>query len=332
MRTSGLDAGYQHASGKSLPVLKNLSIDLKAGELVSLIGANGSGKSTLIKTLTGIIPALSGAIEIEGSILGRIRMSELSKKISVVLTERVEAGNLSVRSLIALGRYPYTGLLGGLSAKDKEIIERSIRITSLEKLQDRFIQELSDGERQKVMIARALAQETSIIFLDEPTAYLDIQNKFEIIRLLRKLTETENKCVVLSTHDLDLALQFSDRMLLLSEGEIISGCPEDLILQNQLDKLFPTGPIRFDKASNKFKTNNESLHKIHLRGEGIVCQLTQRALERNGYELSGNADISVEIYSQNNSYGWIVKDGNEVKFDNIELLINYLKKDRNNLT
>ena len=206
-----LTIGYPIAGKPAGKVAGPFDLQLRGGELVGLLGPNGAGKSTLVRTLAGIQPTLGGSIYIGGDRLEKLRPADLARKVSIVLTERVEAGNLLVRALVALGRYPYTGWFGRLSKEDEVKVQEAMEMTDTLSLADRSLHTLSDGERQKVMLARALAQDTPLIILDAPTAHLDLPNRVELFALLRRLTRDTRKAILLSTHELDLALQAGAR-------------------------------------------------------------------------------------------------------------------------
>jgi len=226
IRAKNLCIGYTLRRGEKKVVNQSLEFSLKAGELTCLMGLNGAGKSTLIKTLCGTILPLSGSIEVSG-------------EIGLVLTEKTNAGGLSVYELISLGRYRHTGIFGQLTKKDDEIVKKSMKAVGIERMSESFLSELSDGEKQKAFIAKALAQECQVIILDEPTAFLDVKSKKEVMELLCNLAHLEKKAVMLSTHDLDLALKYADSMLLLAKsGPLLKGAPEDLTASGTIDSFF----------------------------------------------------------------------------------------------
>ncbi len=213
--TSSLTIGYRIASGTEYPVQTDLNFSLHTGEMVCMLGPNGCGKSTLLRTLAGLQPALSGEYKIQNS-------DRPEKSVALVLTERLSMDNTTVHDVVAMGRYPYTSFLGGLSEQDERIIAESLQqvgflTPSLEgRVGERFFNSHSDGEKQRILIAKALAQQTPIILLDEPTAHLDLPHRILILRLLRQLAHDQGKTVLISTHELDLALALSDRILLMS--------------------------------------------------------------------------------------------------------------------
>ena len=195
------------------PVVSGINVEIRSGELTCLIGSNGIGKSTLLKTLTGFLPKLSGRLLLDGREIDGLTTRERSKLISIVLTYKPDVQNLSVTEMVGMGRMPYTGFWGKLGVEDQTIVAQSIEMVGITKLKDRMIQTLSDGERQKVMIAKALAQQTPIILLDEPTAFLDFRSKVEMLQLLHRLAVETDKVIFLSTHDLELVLRLADSLV-----------------------------------------------------------------------------------------------------------------------
>lgn len=216
IRAVDLTTGYR-AGKKERRVGEHINASLYAGELTALLGRNGAGKSTLMRTLAGFQPPISGSVEIDGRPLYEFKGRELARTISVVLTEKPILDNMDAEALIGLGRAPYTGFWGGLGEEDRRAVDRAISLVGIEELRHREVQGLSDGERQKVMIAKALAQDTPVIFLDEPTAFLDYPSKVELMTLLGQLAREEEKTIFVSTHDLEVALRLSDRFWMLDK-------------------------------------------------------------------------------------------------------------------
>lgn len=199
------------------PVVSDINVEIRSGELTCLIGSNGIGKSTLLKTLTGFLPKLSGRLLLDGRDIDSLSQRERAKLISIVLTNKTDVQNLTVSEVVGMGRTPYTGFWGKLHLQDQMIVNEAIQMVGIEKLKDRMIQTLSDGERQKVMIAKALAQQTPVILLDEPTAFLDFPSKVEMLQLLHRLAKNTDKVIFLSTHDLELALRIADCLVELNK-------------------------------------------------------------------------------------------------------------------
>lgn len=213
---SQLSVGYT----LSHPVISDINLELRSGQLACLIGENGIGKSTLLKTLTGFLPKLKGSLLLGDRDIDSFSQRELARKVSIVLTQKPDVQNLTIEEIIGLGRSPYTGFFGRLRAEDRKVVDDAIATMGIEKLRGRMIQTLSDGERQKVMIAKALAQETPIILLDEPTAFLDFPSKAETFQSLQRMAHERDKLILLSTHDLELAVRFADSLLEVKKGAL----------------------------------------------------------------------------------------------------------------
>lgn len=291
-----LSIGYPGKKETKL-VAGNIHADIHEGELTCLLGANGIGKSTLLRTLAAFQPKLSGEIRILGKGLEAYTDSELSRIIGVVLTDRLDIRNMTAEELIGLGRSPYTGFWGRLSQEDREIVWQAIGQIRIEDLAHRMVQTLSDGERQKVMIAKALAQETPVIFLDEPTAFLDFPSKVEIMQLLHRLSRDTRKTIFLSTHDLELALQIADKLWIMDKTHGLTvGTPEDLSLNGDLGNFFARKGITFDMETGLFRVENEYTCQIKLSGHGHRYTMVRKALARNGILAHRNieSDFCIE--------------------------------------
>lgn len=253
IETLGLTTGYR-VHGKDKVITAALDEKLSGGVMTCLLGPNGAGKSTLLRTLAGFQKPLSGEVRIMGKSLSSYKPQELARCMSVVLTEKPLLENMDVETLVGLGRTPYTDYWGRLTSTDHEAIDNAISLIGIENLRRRLVQSLSDGERQKVMIAKALAQETPIIFLDEPTAFLDYPSKVEIMLLLYSLAHRVDKTIFLSTHDLDIALQLSDMIWLIDRKKgITTGTHRQLSESGDLEKYFMRPGIRFDSSDGLFK-------------------------------------------------------------------------------
>ena len=275
---------------------ENISCGIYSGELTCLLGANGVGKSTLMRTLSSFQPKLGGSILIKGKEVSTYAEKELAKLVSVVLTDRLIIKNMTARELIGLGRSPYTGFWGMLNKEDEQIVDEAIALVRIENLANRLIDTLSDGERQKCLIAKALAQSTPIIILDEPTAFLDFPSKVEIMQLLHQLSRKTNKTIFLSTHDLELALQIADKIWLMDKQLGISiGTPEDLSLDGSLSHFFARKGIIFDKTTGLFRVDNEFKRSVKLIGHGYVYSMIRKALSRNGIDASRLIDSPIAI-------------------------------------
>jgi iron complex transport system ATP-binding protein len=254
-----LSTGYRGKNNVTV-VAHDINATIYGGELTCLLGPNGAGKSTLLRTLSAFLPPVSGDIIIMGRNLQDYSDKELAKVIGVVLTEKTDLRNMTVEDLVGLGRSPYTGFWGTLHQQDREIVANAIEMVGITALKDRMVQTLSDGERQKVMIAKALAQETPIIFLDEPTAFLDFPSKVELMQLLHRLSRTTGKTIFLSTHDLDMALQIADTIWLMDQSKgVFIGTPKELADKGTLQDFFVRKGITFDTESGLFRIEKESV-------------------------------------------------------------------------
>lgn len=285
LTVSRLATGYPRRDKRGLKeVTPPFTASLRAGELTCLLGPNGAGKSTLMRTLSGFHPPLSGSVAIMGRELKDYSPAELAKVVSVVLTERISLDAMTVNDLVSLGRAPYTGFWGRLTSADSRRVSQSLEMVGAGELRKRQVSTLSDGERQKVMIAKALAQETSLIFLDEPTAFLDYPSKVDIMQLLRDLARREGKTVFMSTHDLELAFQVADTVWLLDkEHGVTTGTPEDLAIDGVPGHYFRRDGVVFDNKTGQFRIDNRTTSQILLKGESSWRELIIKALNRNGF-------------------------------------------------
>lgn len=252
--TSELTIGYK-SKGEKITIAKNLNLSLEAGKLIAIVGANGIGKSTLLRTLTGIQKPLEGKVYFNSKNIYDFDALDLAQNLSVVLTEKLPPSNLSVFELIALGRQPYTNWLGKLSPEDYQKINQAVALTHIEHLLDKKNHEISDGQLQIVLIARALAQDTPLIILDEPTTHLDLPHKVSVFKLLKKLSKETDKCILFSTHDVDLAIQMSDEMIVMTEETVVQDQPCNLITKGVFNSLFIDSSITFDGEKGKFVIN-----------------------------------------------------------------------------
>ncbi|WP_342086615.1 ABC transporter ATP-binding protein [Dyadobacter sp. OTU695] len=325
VETRSLAIGYR-SSGMGRTVAVGLNIQLRAGNMVCLLGSNGAGKSTLMRTLSGLQPPLAGEIRIGDQLLGTLKPAELAQKLSLVLTDRIEAGNLTAREVVALGRTPYTGWLGSLTRDDNFKIAQSIEQTGITPLLGRHMHQLSDGERQKVMLARALAQDTPVILLDEPTAHLDLPNRVEMMRLLHTLARTAHKAILLSTHELDLALQTADELWLMHpDGSLLAGLPEDLVLNGAFEATFARSGFSFDRATGTFIIHQPIDNaQIYLEGPEGPLFWAKRALQRNGLGISRYRDAAclVRVVDAENGFqAEIIFQNQTFKVSSVQALI-----------
>ncbi len=316
-----LSIGY-----KDRCVISNINATIYSGELTSLLGANGVGKSTLLRTMTANQPKLSGAIYYHGHELSTYTQKRLSKMISIVLTERVTIKNITIFELVSFGRSPYTGFWGNVSDKDRQIIRESLQLVGIEHLADRMVQTLSDGERQKAMIAKALAQQTPIILLDEPTAFLDFPSKIEIMQLLHRLSRKTGKTIFMSTHDLDLALQISDRIWLMdAEQGVRAGIPEDLALDGSLGSFFERKGVAFDPSTGLFRVASSTTIEVELTANDAPQSeaMVRKALMRCG--ISTKSQLKSCEYRISVCRDQIVvtlRSGEQIECSNIEEMLN----------
>jgi iron complex transport system ATP-binding protein len=318
--TKNLAVGYVHKRAENR-LFENLDLTLRGGELVCFMGPNGAGKSSLLRTLAGLHQPLSGKVEL----IPTDSKHNSAQLISVVLTDRVNTLNLTVEEIISFGRYPYLGWNIRLSAADRSIIQASIEQVRLQQLLGRKVYELSDGQLQMVMIARALAQDTPIILLDEPTAHLDLNNRLEIMNLLRDLSRHTGKAILVATHELDLALQTADLIWLTGKNrDILSGLPEDLVLNGSFDEIFRFKG--FDLKSGKVQQRPYRDKTLQLKGEGPALLWTKNALERNGFLVSQEEqETSISLVQHEADLKWIVKKNNFVReVDSIQKVVELL--------
>src|SRR6218665_536851 len=254
LNTSNLNIGYKSKKGVTT-IAKDLNLNLDSGKLITLIGANGIGKSTLLRTITGIQKPLSGNVYLNEKNILDYKPLELAQNLSLVLTEKLPSSNLSVFELVALGRQPYTNWVDSLSKEDIEKVQEALRLTQIEHLASKKHFEISDGQLQKVLIARALAQDTPLIILDEPTTHLDLLHKVSLFKLLKHLTHETQKCILFSTHDIDLAIQLSDEMIIMPPEKTVQDQPCNLISNGSFNNLFKDEHIIFDAEKGKFIVN-----------------------------------------------------------------------------
>lgn len=277
----GLQLGYSQ-EGVRKPLLENLNFELVAGELTCLLGPNGVGKSTLIKAILGEISPWEGQLLLEQKTLSSYSIQDRAKHIAVVLTDPIFPGNLTVGQLVALGRTPHTNWLGQLGDTDRVLVEKALADTHIGYLRDARLGELSDGQRQKAMIARALAQDGSVIVLDEPTAHLDLVNRLEIMSLLREISHSQSKAILVVTHDLDIALETADRIWILNCGiPLLSGTPEDLVLSGQIQALFPSDRYRFNVARGRVEWS-QAMPDFQIEGPAEQAYWVKKALVKAG--------------------------------------------------
>jgi len=321
--------GYK-AKTHSVNVVKSgISVYALKGELVALIGGNGVGKSTLLRTIAGFQPSMGGDVLIRGKQVNAYREKELALIMSFVSTEIIRVPNLSVFDLVSLGRYPHTNWFGKLLDEDRAIVEEAIKSVGLKGYENRMVNCISDGERQKAMIARTLAQNTDVIVLDEPTAFLDLSNKYEIVHILHELASEKGKTILFSTHDLTTAIAESDRMWVMLNDSVEQGAPEDLILNGDFESLFHSEHLFFDQEKGDFRIRKQTKRKAIVRGNGLDVDWTIKALERTGFEIidsdtasNGLAHVIIDVVYPE----WTVMYQEQIaKFDSLLSVCRYLK-------
>jgi iron complex transport system ATP-binding protein len=304
LRTQDLAVGYRTRRTRRV-VLERVNLTAHAGELVCVLGPNGIGKSTLLRTLARMQPALWGTVELGGTNLHAMSQSELARRLGVVLTDRVAVDALSVRRIVELGRYPHCGWFGGLADHDREVVEWAIDAVGAQHLAARDFSRLSDGERQRVMIARALAQEPVLLVLDEPTAFLDVSSRVELIGLLRQLTRSGQLAAVSSTHDLELALRTADVVwLVMPGGELLTGAPEDVVLAGGIAHAFEGRQIRFYPGERSFRLASGDCGTARVQGGGLRAAMARAVLEREGYSTPAETDDGCDVAVSVDDVGW----------------------------
>jgi iron complex transport system ATP-binding protein len=316
--TRGLLAGH---GGRRL--LGPLDLSIPAGRFVCLIGANGAGKSTLIRTLCGMQPALGGDVMLQGVPLTRLDAKERAQMLAVVLTNRVSVPLLTGRDLAGLGRYPHLGWGGRLAPRDHAVVASALRQVGAEDLADRLVSQMSDGERQKVMVARALAQQPRLLVLDEATAFLDLPRRIATMDLLLRLAREEGLAVLLSMHDLELALRYADTLWLIDGHHgVHAGAPEDLALSGALAAAFAADGLAFDLQRGELRVGRSGERAIRLEGQGTPAVWTRRALQRAGYAVQAEAPLTV--HAGDGGYVLIREDGTAERHGTLGALVDGL--------
>ena len=281
IRTERLAAGYSHKS-----VVSDIDLNISDGELACLIGANGSGKSTVLKTIAGLLPAVSGRIYLDGEDLTRIKRKKIAKSIAVVLTDNIFPTTMTAYELVSMGRIPFTDFFGVIGSEDKKIIDEAFEQTGAEGLKGRVLNELSDGERQKIMIARAIVQQPRLLILDEPISHLDINHKIEVIRILRRLASEKQLAVIMSLHDIELAMKASSTVHIISDGRITaSGAPEDIIEKEEIHSTYGIENADFNELFGSVEICGEKGRTVFVIGGGGTGIKVYRALSRMGFTI-----------------------------------------------
>ena len=325
-----LEIGYKYRR-KSNIVLSKINLTTRRGEFICLLGKNGSGKSTFLRTLAGMQKELNGTILLNKQPLSNFGNQEKAKKIAVVLTERLQIGAMRGYDIVEFGRYPHTGWVGKLTAADHAIVKQCLEDVGAIHLANREINQLSDGERQRLIIARALAQEPELMLLDEPSSFLDAPAKIELAILLRDLAYKRNITVIAATHDLDISLRTSDTIWLITENdEIENGSPEDLIANNSIAKAFSGDKTKFNNSKRTFEPDEKNLNKAYVEGKGQPFELALSALERSGWQivLSPN-EAQMRISISSNGQWRVMADNFEKTGENFAELASAAQKLKN---
>lgn len=287
LQTLALSAGYRKRRHRGVTVLHDVELVAHPGELITLIGPNGAGKSTLLRTIVGAQPPLSGRILLDGKDLTTLSPRDRAQRLAVVLTEPVDVGLMTVEAVVKLGRLPYRSWLSGEKAKDRVAVDRALADAGVEELRDRMLTDLSDGERQRVMVARALAQEPAVLVLDEPTAFLDVARRIELAAMLTRLTATTGAAIILSTHDLGFALRRADQVWLVgADATVTASAPEDLAYGGAITRTFAGANMSFDDAAATIVVADDGGDPgatVHVAADGRLRQWAEHAVRRAGW-------------------------------------------------
>jgi len=321
-----LKIGYTTGKQSKL-LLPPLTASANEGELIALIGRNGIGKSTMLRTLAGLQTALGGDIFYDDKNIANFSRMDLAQKVGYISTEIVKVTNMTVYDLVALGRFPHTNWIGKIDENNDKVIMNAIENTGMSDLKSRFVSELSDGERQRAMIARILAQDTGIMIMDEPTAFLDIGSKYEILHLMHVLSRERNKTIIFSTHDLSIAISQSDKIWLLTDASMREGAPEDLMIDGAFDHLFESSQVKFNSENGTFSFVSENMGSIYIEGVGIRRIWTEKAINRAGFSVSSIKSIPcIEVPAGDNTKWKLITRESSFELDSIYELVSCLFK------
>jgi iron complex transport system ATP-binding protein len=325
LQLNSLLVGYRN--GKDYKALMpGISAGVRKGELVAVIGHNGIGKSTLLRVAAGLQSPIDGSVTLNGIALTGFTRYELAKSIGYVSTEQVKVNSMTVTDLVRLGRYPHTGWTGRFGADDHRHVEEAMQQAGIYRLSGRYINELSDGERQRAMVARVLAQDAEILIMDEPTAFLDVRSRYEMIHLLHDLSLNRGKTIIFSTHDMITAIGEADRVWLLFGDSFTDGAPEDLMLDGSFERLFTDSIVKFNSEDASFNFSRATHGTVHLKGSGSAMIWTGKALNRAGFGTSEqSSDITVSVQPGNDELTWHAEyKGNSAQFSRLYGLVNWL--------
>ncbi|EGT3850494.1 ABC transporter ATP-binding protein [Clostridioides difficile] len=295
LKTNNLSVGYNNEV-----VISNINVEVKNGEILCLLGSNGAGKTTLLRSLSKLISPIKGEIYLNGVNINCISRKALSKKMALVLTNRLLGDLMTVQDIVNIGRYPYTGFFGSLSKKDLIMVDEALESVDALHLKKRYFDELSDGEKQKVLVARALVQEPEIIILDEPTTHLDIKHRLELINILKKLSKEKSISVILSLHEIDIALKSCDKVALIKNNKVIAyGQPEDVVDEDIINSLYELDDKNFNSLLGSVEISNKSKNEVFIIGGGGKATPIYRAFTKKGIGLYSGIihenDIDYEI-------------------------------------
>lgn len=316
LHTQALSVGYTFRNGKYI-LQARLELQLFKGDFVCLIGPNGCGKSTLIRTLGGLQSPIAGEVFIHDKKLSSLGYNKRSRLLNTVLTDRTVVGSITVEEVVALGRYSFTNWIGSLTDDDKNFMAKAIKEVGLSGFEERKLETLSDGERQRVFIAKALASDAPVMLLDEPTAHLDISNRVEILILLRDLSATTGHACLVSTHDLGLALQLADEIWLMLPGKGMICCtPEEIMQEDHLDKVFGNSAVFFDPVSGNFTLRGKSSYLIRQKENTDIPDYALKTFARLGFSVTDSSEALAVVGK--NKEGWMVITP-EAEWNNLSL-------------